>query len=98
MLEGQYLTLLVEMAAIQERNGHEHAAIEALSRVVAREPIHEEAHLGLIRLYAQTGQRHLAARQYQHLRSALKRELDLEPSPSSMRLYRDIVAGEVTAA
>jgi DNA-binding SARP family transcriptional activator len=86
------------MAAIQERTGQLRAAIDALSRVVAREPIHEDAHLGLIRLYARIGQRHLAVRQYQQLRTALKRELDLEPSPASMRLYRDIVAGEVTAA
>ena len=68
LLEGQYLTLLVEMAAIQESHGQARSAIEALSRVVAREPIHEEAHLALMRLYAQIGQRHLAVRQYQQLR------------------------------
>jgi hypothetical protein len=35
VLEGRYLTLLVEMAAIQERSGQPCAAIEGLSRVVA---------------------------------------------------------------
>jgi DNA-binding SARP family transcriptional activator len=97
-LERQYLTLLVEMADMQERSGQTHAAIESLLHVVAREPIDEEAHLGLIRLYAQIGQRHLAVRQYEQLRAVLQRELDLEPSPVSTRLYRDIVAGEGIAA
>jgi DNA-binding SARP family transcriptional activator len=97
-LEGQYITLLLELAAIQQKRGMPYAAIDALSRVVAYEPIHEEAQLGLMRLYARTGQRHLALRQYQHLQAALKRELDLEPAPVSTQLYRDLVTGASTAA
>jgi DNA-binding SARP family transcriptional activator len=98
VLEQQYLALLVEMAAIQERSGQHHAAIEGLSRVVAREPIHEEAHVALMRLYSQIGQRHLALREYRQMRAALQRELDLEPSPISTQLYRAIATGELAAA
>jgi DNA-binding SARP family transcriptional activator len=97
LLEERYLTLLVELAAILESQGQPYAAIEALSRVVAREPVHEEAHVTLMRLYAQSGQRYLAAREFQRLRTALKRELDLEPTPAVEQLYRDIAAGNWAA-
>jgi DNA-binding SARP family transcriptional activator len=88
LLEGQYITLLLAQAAVQADHGQPYAAIDALSRVVAHEPIHEEAHLALMRLYARTGQRHHALRQYQQLRAALKRELDLDPTPVSTELYQ----------
>src|SRR5215471_15945364 len=98
LLEGHYLTLLLELATIQDSRGQAYAAIDALSRVVAHEPIHEEAHLALMRLYARTGQRHHALRQYQHLQAALKRELDLEPAPVSAQFYRTLVSEASTAA
>ncbi|HSH83478.1 MAG TPA: tetratricopeptide repeat protein, partial [Herpetosiphonaceae bacterium] len=69
------------------------AAIEALRRVVESEPAHEDAHTGLMRLYARTGQRHQALRQYAQLRDALRRELDAEPEPESQRLYQEIRSG-----
>jgi DNA-binding SARP family transcriptional activator len=47
-----YLALLVEMASLYEERGEFGPAIEALGRVVASEPTHEEAHVRLIRLYA----------------------------------------------
>ena len=40
---------------------------------------HEEAHAGLMRLYALSGQRQQALRQYQALREVLQAELDAEP-------------------
>jgi DNA-binding SARP family transcriptional activator len=96
-LERSYLALLMELAELRESEGQPYAAIEALSRVVAREPVHEEAHVALMRLYAQSGQRYLAVREYQRLRAALRRELDLEPTPAITQLYRDIAAGNWAA-
>jgi DNA-binding SARP family transcriptional activator len=96
-LERRYLGLLMELADLRESEGQPYAAIDALSRVVAREPVHEEAHVALMRLYAQSGQRYLALREYQRLRAALRRELDLEPTPAITQLYRDIAAGNWAA-
>ena len=49
----------------------------------------------LMRLYALTGQRHHAIRQYERLREALRRELEMLPSQESRSLYDDILAGRL---
>src|ERR671931_1351017 len=51
-----------------------------------------------MRLYACTGQRQHALRQYQVLEEALRRELDVAPHPDTQRLYRDIAAGRLLPA
>ncbi|MBA2364777.1 MAG: tetratricopeptide repeat protein, partial [Chloroflexia bacterium] len=89
----KYLTLLVDLARLHEARQELRAAIEALRRVVASERSHEEAHTGLMRLYALSGQRHQALRQYGQMKDAMRRELDAEPEAESERLYRDIRSG-----
>src|SRR5205823_4301372 len=96
-LRGDYLALLVELAALHEARGEYAAAIAALERVVAQEPAHEAAHQGLMRLHARAGYRHQALRQYQQLTRALREALDAEPDPASERLYQEIRAGRLAA-
>jgi predicted ATPase/DNA-binding SARP family transcriptional activator/DNA-binding NarL/FixJ family response regulator len=88
-----YLGMLVEMAGLYEERGNVRAAIEAFREAVAAEPTHEEAQQGLMRLYAGTGQRHQALRQYEQLGQALGRELDAQPDTESRRLHEEILAG-----
>jgi DNA-binding SARP family transcriptional activator len=90
-----YLGLLVEMAGLYEERGEYGPAVEALQEAVATEPTHEEAHVGLMRLYARTGQRYRALRQYEQLGRALGRELDADPEARSRRLYEEILAGRI---
>lgn len=92
------LSLLVELARLYEGRGEGERATEVLERVVADEPVHEEAHAGLMRLYAITGQHFRAVFQYERLRKALRRELDREPDAASRRLYRQIMAGQLPAS
>jgi DNA-binding SARP family transcriptional activator len=89
-LSGLRVTLLVELAAVQEQAGDLSAAIETLQQAVASDPVHEEAQGLLMRLLVQTGRRHLALRQYQALRAALQRELEVEPDARLQALYQDI--------
>jgi DNA-binding SARP family transcriptional activator len=89
-LSGLRVTLLVELAGVQEQAGELGAAIETLQQAVASDPVHEEAQGLLMRLLVQTGRRHLALRQYQALRAALLRELEVEPDASLQALYQDI--------
>ncbi len=56
-LRGEYLSLLVELAGLYEQRREFEAAIEALSRVVAEEPAHQESLVRLMRLYALSGRR-----------------------------------------
>ena len=59
------------MAGIYEERKEYGEAIEALERVVAEDPAHEGAHVGLMRLYAVLGRRREALGQYERLRDAL---------------------------
>src|SRR5215217_6395414 len=78
-----YLALPFELAGILEEREEHEAAIESLRRVVAEEPTLEEAHAGLMRLYALSDRRTQALVQYERLRKALSERLGMEPSASS---------------
>lgn len=58
----------------------------------ADEPVHRE----LMRLYALSGQRHEALRQYQACVEALAAEIDVPPSPETSALYGQILSGELS--
>jgi predicted ATPase/DNA-binding SARP family transcriptional activator/DNA-binding CsgD family transcriptional regulator len=93
-----YLDLLLELAALHEERAEHGPAIEALQKVVANERTHEDAHVGLMRLYAMNGQRYQAMRQYERLQKALQDELDSEPDAQSKRLHEEILAGRFPRA
>ena len=88
-----YLSLLLELGALYEGREEFGEAIEALGRVVAEEPTHEGAQVGLMRLYALSGKRREALSQYERLREILNRELGTEPEAATTRLQQEIWAG-----
>lgn len=91
-LHAAQVDLLATLARLYEARGAFDDAVAALARVVEQEPGREEAHCGLMRLYALTGQRGRALRQWARLRTALQQEVAAEPSTESVRLYHDILA------
>lgn len=93
-----YSALLVELASLYESRRQLGQAVEALRRAVAFDPLHEEAQISLMRLYAETGRRRDAIRQFEQLSETLRRELDAEPQPAGVALYQAILAGTVAAA
>jgi predicted ATPase/DNA-binding SARP family transcriptional activator len=94
-LRERYGLLLRTLACIYEERGEIALAITTLRRLIAHDTADEDAHVTLIRLYARTGSRHLALRQYQQLREILRRELGTDPLPTSHALYTAIAAGQV---
>jgi DNA-binding SARP family transcriptional activator len=93
-----FLSLLVELAGLYEERGEDAVpAIQALQRVLAEEPTNEEAHVGLMRLYASSGRSGEALRQYVRLSEALSSGLGMEPSTSTRALREEIAAGKVQA-
>jgi len=68
-------------------------AIATLQGLLAADPAHEEAHACLMRLYALSGQRRQALRQYQALQTALRQELEAAPDSQSQQLYESILSG-----
>jgi predicted ATPase/DNA-binding SARP family transcriptional activator/DNA-binding CsgD family transcriptional regulator len=88
------LALLVELADIYEERGEYAPAIEALTRVTAEEPAHEDAHAALMRLYALSERQAEALRQYERLEGALFRELGVGPNASSRALREEISSND----
>ncbi|MGD2040261.1 MAG: protein kinase, partial [Anaerolineae bacterium] len=62
-------------------------AITYARRWVALDPLHEPAHRALMRLYAWSGQRTAAVRQYDECRRLLRDELDVAPDAQTSELY-----------
>ncbi len=93
-----YLTLLVELAGLYEERENFEPAIGALGRVVEIEPTHEEAYVGLMRLYAASGRRREAVLQYERLRKALSEELGVEPGEAVRRLHEEVLLGRSSPA
>jgi DNA-binding SARP family transcriptional activator len=91
-LQLEFIAVLEELAAILEARGDLEAAVAVVRRVIAAEPLREEAHAWLIRLYALAGRHADAARQYERLYERLDVELGNEPSLETQRLYEEIRA------
>lgn len=96
-LRETHLAALMELARGHADAGREPEAIRVLERAVAVAPSLEEAHTGLMRLFARAGDRRRALQQFDALTRALRDELDAEPEPASVRLRDDIVAGRLGA-
>jgi predicted ATPase/DNA-binding SARP family transcriptional activator len=92
-LRQTYLELLLDLARLCESRHDRNAAIDTLQRALTIDPMNEKPHVGLMRLYAQTGRRQQALRQYQSLEARLQSELSAEPDPKTRRLYRAILEG-----
>jgi predicted ATPase/DNA-binding SARP family transcriptional activator/DNA-binding CsgD family transcriptional regulator len=89
-----YLALLAGLARLYEERGEFALAIEALGKAASSESILEEAYnTSLMRLYALSGKRQRALRQYERLRENLLRELGTEPNVTTQRVYQEIAAG-----
>ena len=92
-LRGTYLALLSELSMLYQEREEYGRAIQALRNLLSEEPADEEAHAGLMRLYALSGRRGEALRQYELLEKALRRELGAEPGAENRRLREEILSG-----
>ena len=59
-------------------------------RLVVLDPLREDAHRALMRIYAEQGQTALALKQYQNCRDRLQAELGVKPEAETERLYQSI--------
>lgn len=72
-------------------------AIQHAQRLLALDPLAEEAHRELMSLYGASGRRGRALSQFEELRHRLDRELGVEPSAETHALYRAILREEQVA-
>jgi len=74
--------------------GERDEAISACQRLLVLDPLQEDIHRLLMRLYWETGQRAQALRQHHTYRDLLQRELGIEPLEETQDLYRRILRDE----
>jgi predicted ATPase/DNA-binding SARP family transcriptional activator/DNA-binding CsgD family transcriptional regulator len=88
-----YVELLVELTGLYEERGEYGQAAERLQRALSEEPTNEEAHAGLMRLYALSGRRGEALTQYERLSETLSGRLGTAPGVTTRALREKIAAG-----
>lgn len=87
------------LAAVAERclqAGDVEGARDAAERLLARDPLREEAHAILLTVHGRVGSRAQVVRQYRRVRDVLARELGEPPLPETDAAYRRAMA-EVVA-
>lgn len=70
-------------------------AIVYAQGILDRDPLREDVHRELMRLFLLSGQRALALRQYEHCREALRKELAIQPMRETMAVYQQIAEGAI---
>jgi two-component SAPR family response regulator len=70
-------------------------SIRLTQRVLAEDPVWEDAYRAQMRAYAAQGNRPLALRTYTQCADVLDREFGVEPLPETRSLYEQIVNGEL---
>jgi DNA-binding SARP family transcriptional activator len=78
-LAGLQIRLLMGLADALEKSGSLSASMDRLHQVLQHDPTREDVHRRLMALYAETGSRDQAVRQFQLCEDALRRELGLAP-------------------
>lgn len=91
----KYRKLLSKLAAHHERNNQLEQAVKRLEELLADDETNEEAQRRLMRLYALSGARSEALRQYKQCCDALRRVIDAAPERATVQLYEQIVAGKI---
>lgn len=92
-LRADYADALSRLATDAERAGDLAAAIAHAKRRLALDPLHEPGHRDLIRLYARSGDRTAALRQYREATRLLDQELGVAPVAETRALRDAIEAG-----
>jgi predicted ATPase/DNA-binding SARP family transcriptional activator len=81
---------LEQLAQGHGERGEFEPAVAYARRWVALDPLHEPAHCLLMQLYAGSGQRAAALRQYEACEQVLREELGLPPDETTTRLFQAI--------
>jgi DNA-binding SARP family transcriptional activator len=87
-LADRYEDALAIVAGQRLEGGDLDGARSAANRLLARDPLREEAHAVLIAVHGLVGSRSQVVRQYRRLSDVLSRELGEPPLPDTQAIYR----------
>jgi len=92
-LRGQMMGALERLVGYHSARREYEPAIAYAQRWLALDPLQEQAHCRLIKLYTWAGQRADALRQYEECLQILKEELGVPPQKETRQLYQAIEQG-----
>jgi DNA-binding SARP family transcriptional activator len=87
-LQELFFQSLHRLVACLEEDGDREGALRYALRAIREDPLREEAHRDVIRLYLASGQPESALRQYAELERRLQQELDVAPGEETQSLMR----------
>jgi TolB-like protein/DNA-binding SARP family transcriptional activator len=90
----QAIEALRRLMMLLGESGQAERAIETGLRLLALDPLHEDAARRVMRLYSQTGRRGAAIQLYHSLAAALRADLDTEPDAETRSVYAEITRGD----
>jgi predicted ATPase/DNA-binding SARP family transcriptional activator len=96
-LQRLYIDGLMELGARYTADERDTKAAEAYRRVLARDELHEEALVALMRCQAAAGERAQALRVYRRFADKLRDELDAEPGEAAVLLCEQLQQGTSAA-
>ncbi len=88
--QDRLMRYLDQCARHYQSNSSPRKAIDFIRRILSYNPLHEESHQRLMRLFAQTGDYVSAVQQYRQCVELLERELGLTPMPETEALFKRI--------
>jgi len=97
-LRGLFLDALARLRRRYEDQHDLKAALDCAQRLVAADPMREDAHRDVMRLLAALGRPTEALAQFELCRETLARELGVEPAPETPALQREIASARATRA
>lgn len=89
-----YLSGLQHLMLYYRENSQPEKGLECGRKILQHDPLQEAVHREMMRLYAETGKRALAIRQYETCRTALTSELNIQPMDETQALYARLLTDE----
>lgn len=93
-----YLASLAHLMAYYQHAGAVEEGLAYGRQILALDPLREQVHRDMMCLYARSGQRALAVRQYHTCREVLADELGIPPADETNALYREIAGANGDAS
>ncbi|MCB0229656.1 MAG: tetratricopeptide repeat protein [Anaerolineae bacterium] len=87
----EYQSALLALAQLRSQLGRNELAIDLFRRVLKRQPYHEQAWQGLMSAQANNGNRAAAMESFRQLRTLLRDDLGVDPSPGTQMVYRQLL-------
>jgi len=87
----QYLRMLESLAGVSEKQEEWLRSMDLAQRILHEDPFREDIHCLIMRAHVNLGNKAAAKEQFETLRRLLERELGVEPSGETRKLYQELM-------